>query len=68
MWMIIFTVLILILLLFVMIECAKAATAIKQANYDSAYNDTKIVAITTGILTLITIIALIYSIYSKVRG
>jgi hypothetical protein len=51
-----------------MIECAKAATAIKQANYDSAYNDTKIVAITTGILTLITIIALIYSIYSKVRG
>lgn len=57
----------LILLLFATVETSRVSVAIKQAKYDDAYTISNTVAITCGILSLLSLIMVIASIYLKFR-
>lgn len=67
MWTIILTVVLVALLLFVVIKASQASVNIKQANYDDAYKDTNIIAISSGILLAIAIVTLVIHIYLTFR-
>lgn len=65
--MVLVSILLISLLLFVVIKTSQAAVAIKATRYDDAYNDIKLVAITTGILLFIVVALLILNIYLTFR-
>lgn len=55
MWILLLSLLVIALLLFIMIKTSHAAISIKQKNYDEAYHDTTVVAVSTAAISAIII-------------